>query len=437
MQAGVIGWCTSLVTYRGARRFDLGTGGCNGAPPAVGAPLFGARDGGIGSAGLSYVFTAPGVAAVRVAHGPTILTRADPRLPFGFRAAVFSLPERLLRDPGVELSALDSAGRAIPGDAYAGPVTEATRSWRAPNRPAAGACSIAPRRGAPVILQSGSVLSDAVGDPGILGRAFLPCLNTSFTFHGTRFAAAVLLDAKHPGRMPANLPDMQPLAGQRGILARRGAMTNLFDDLANNLDMAARRAGSTWLVVAGGANGTQRTAALNALVVGPLDLHRPSPPSERPRHALCWIAYRDGSGLRALSQAATTSPPPILALLRRGGWRIHGAYRELRIGSTGYILPSHGQAFLASPPCATATFLMGDWTLQATVMLAVGRGLPAQLQGRAPIDGQAGAVRRRGAQDEGAGIWQKVGGAWLRVTGATTVQEETLLNELTVTSPAR
>ena len=437
MQAGVIGWCTSVVTYRGAENFDLGTGGCNGAPPAVGAPMFGVQDG-IGSPDLSYVFTAPQVAAVRVAGGPTILTRPDPRLPFGFRAAVFSLPERLLsHSPGVALSALDSTGHVIPGDAYAEPVTEETRSWRAPNPPASGACSISPRRGSPVVLKSGAVLREAIGDPGIIGYAFLPCLDTSFTFHGTRFAAAVLLDAKQPGQTPAKLPDMQPVAGHPGILARRRAMTNLFNDEANNLDIAARRVRNTWLVVAGGANSAQRTAALNALIVGPVDLNLSSPPAQPPRHALCWIAYHPTSSLRALSQTATTSPPPVLALLRRrSGWRTHGPLKYLTIAHTTYILPRNPQAFLARPACATATFLMGDWTLEATVQLTVGKGVPIQLKGTVPIDGHAAALRRQGAEGERAGIWQRVRGAWLQITGATTLQQEALLNKLTVTTPA-
>jgi hypothetical protein len=436
MQTGVIGWCTSLVTYRGAQRFDLGTGGCNGAPPAVGAPVFGADDGGIGMAGLSYVFTAPQVAAVRVKGGPTILTRPDSRLPFGFRTAVFSLPERLSRI-GVALSALDATGRVIPGDAYAQPVVEATRAWRAPEPPASGACSISAREGSSVVLKSGSVLSTAIGDPGIIGRAFLPCLDASFTLHGTRFAAAVLLDAKQPGQTPAELPDMQPLAGHPGIFARHRAMTNLFNDEANNLDISARRVKNTWLVIAGGANSTQRTAALTALTVGPVNLNQPSPPDEPPRHALCWIAYHPASGLRALSQTARTSPPPVLALLRRrSGWRTHGALKELTLGHTTYILPRNEHAFLARPPCATATFLMGDWTLEATVQLTVGKGVPIQLQGTAPIDGHAAVLRRQDAEGERAGIWQKVGGAWLQITGATALQQESLLKALTVTAPA-
>ena len=437
MQAGVIGWCTSVVTYRGAENFDLGTGGCNGAPPAVGAPIFGAQDG-IGSPNLSYVFTAPQVAAVRVAGGPTILTRPDPRLPFGFRAAVFSLPERLLaHDPGVGLSALDSTGQVIPGDAYAEPVTEATRSWRAPSPPASGACSISPRRGSPAVLESGSVLSAAIGDPGILGHAFLPCLDASFTIHGTRFAAAVLLDAKQPGHLPAELPDMQPVAGRPGIFARHRAMTNLFNEEPNNLDIAATRVGNTWLVVAGGATSTQRTAALNAFTVGPLDLKRPSPSAQPPSHAVCWIAYHPTSGLRALSQTAATSPPPVLAILRRrSGWRIRGPLKELTIGHTTYILPRNEQAFLARPPCATATFLMGDWTLEATVQLSVGKGLPVQLKDTTPIDGKSAFLRRHGAEGERAGIWSDVSGAWLQITGATALQQETLLKELTVTTPS-
>ncbi len=437
MQTGVIGWCTSLVTYRGSQSFDLGTGGCNGAPPAVGAPMFGAQDGGVGEVGLSYVFTAPQVAAVRVARGPTILTRPDARLPFGFRAAVFSLPLRLLRGPGVELSALDATGRVIPGDPYAEPVTEATRSWRAPAAPATGACSISPRRGAPVVLLSGTVLRQAIGDPGLIGRAFLPCLDTTFTLHGTRFTAAILLDAGRPGRMPAELPGMQPLAGRPGILTRRRAMTNIVDDEANTLDIAARRDGTSWLVVAGGRDSAQRAAALQALTVGPVDAGRAAPPPTRPSGARCWIAYRPAGGLRALSQTARTGPPPVLtALARRGGWRVHGRFREITVGHTTYVFSRAERAFLANPPCASATFLMGDWTLEATLQLAVGRGLPSQLAGTTLLGARAGRVVRRGSQGGGT-TWQQVGGAWLAVTGATVGRQEALLRALTVTAPAR
>jgi len=214
-------------------------------------------------------------------------------------------------------------------------------------------------------------------------------------------------------------------------------MTNLFNDLANNLDLTARRIRNTWLVVAGGASSAQRIAALNALSVGTVDLNRPSPPDKPPSHALCWIAYQPTSGLRVLSHTAATSPPPVLALLtRRSGWRIHGPLEYLTIGHTTYILPRKPQAFLADPPCASATFLMGDWTLEATVRLAVGKGLPSQLDGTTPIDGQAAVLRREGAEGERAGIWKKVGGAWLEITGATTLQQETLLNDLTVTAPS-
>jgi hypothetical protein len=188
-------------------------------------------------------------------------------------------------------------------------------------------------------------------------------------------------------------------------------------------------------------NGAQPMAALNALVVGPVDLNRPSRSSDRPRRALCWIAYHPSSGLRALSQTATTSPPPILVLLRRRkGWRIHGSFKELTVrnktGNETYLLSRTEKAFLAQPPCATATFLMGDWTLEATVRITAGKGLPAQLQGTMPIDGQVPFRRRRGATGEDAGIWRKLGGAWLQITGATTPQQEALLKDLAVSAPA-
>jgi hypothetical protein len=79
---------------------------------------------------------------------------------------------------------------------------------------------------------------------------------------------------------------------------------------------------------------------------------------------------------------------------------------------------------------------MGDWTLEATVQLTVGRGLPVQRKDTTPIDGTAAFVRRHGAEGERAGIWQEVRGAWLQITGATALQQEALLKELTVTTPS-
>jgi len=80
---------------------------------------------------------------------------------------------------------------------------------------------------------------------------------------------------------------------------------------------------------------------------------------------------------------------------------------------------------------------MGDWTLEATVELTVGKGLPAQLQFTAPIDAHAAALTRRGAEGEAAeGDWQKLRGAWLQITGATNRQRQALLEQLDITAPA-
>lgn len=192
-------------------------------------------------------------------------------------------------------------------------------------------------------------------------------------------------------------------------------------------------------MIAGGTKTSERLSALDALAVAAPVLNRPSRPREAPRHALCWIAYSPAGDLLALSQTATRTPPPILALLkRRVGWRTHGAFRELTVGrSTRYILPANNRAFLAQPPCATATFLMGDRSLEATMELVVGKGLPIQLNGTAPIDGingQQALLRREDSNDERTGIWQRIGSAWLHITGATTAQQEALLKRLKLTT---
>ena len=78
LEPGSIGWCTwiqfrDVPSLRARGGGGMGGGGCGGGTPAVGSPLFG-PDGDRGP-GLWYVLTAPQVAAVRVANGPTVLTR--------------------------------------------------------------------------------------------------------------------------------------------------------------------------------------------------------------------------------------------------------------------------------------------------------------------------------------------------------------------------
>jgi len=183
LRAGVIGWC-NFIAFDGirghffvshgarGRRTEpaaFGGGTCGTGTPAVGSPLF-ATDGSLG-AGLWYVLAAPQVAAVRVANGPTVLTRGDPRLPYGYRAAVFTLARKSFAHGFPRVTALDAEGHAIPGGAYAHPAQDPTQSWSDPARPVAGACPLRVQHGTEVELRRGTVVTAVVPDPGIIGHA--------------------------------------------------------------------------------------------------------------------------------------------------------------------------------------------------------------------------------------------------------------------------
>jgi hypothetical protein len=124
LTAGTVGWCTQVgygyrAGVKGAR--IVGSWSCGSATAGVGSPIFAAC--GCGGTGPWYVLTAPQVAAVRIAGGPTVLTQTDRRLPFGFRAAVIASGRKA---PVYELTALDAAGRPIAGTEAVTPV-QATR----------------------------------------------------------------------------------------------------------------------------------------------------------------------------------------------------------------------------------------------------------------------------------------------------------------------
>jgi hypothetical protein len=90
----------------------------------------------------------------------------------------------------------------------------------------------------------------------IAGRAFFSCIDTEYFLHHWPLDAAILLDAQHPGRAPAGIPEMTAVGGAPGyfnVPSRwNGAIT-------------ARRVGAAWMVVAGGSGTAQRVDVLRHL----------------------------------------------------------------------------------------------------------------------------------------------------------------------------
>ena len=154
IQAGQIGWCVSTRTFTpSGRAQDRGTGGCNTPAATAGQPVLGTQTI-INGGGLSYVFTSGAVRAIRIAGGPTVLTRPDRRLPDGYRAAVFQYqPPKgalgLVRIPGGGahlIAALSASGEELTQDS-SGPPVEPTTLVAVPGCPTAGVCSLSAKPG--------------------------------------------------------------------------------------------------------------------------------------------------------------------------------------------------------------------------------------------------------------------------------------------------
>jgi hypothetical protein len=432
LTAGTIGWCTILHTYNGNTPVDLGTGGCGSAPTALGSPMFGTPGGDMD--GFTYLLTASQVAAVHVAGGPTVLTRADPRLPFGIRAAVFTLPPRL-RGHSVTFTALDGFGNPLPGDASAESIQESVEPLLPGTR---GSCTLSGGRGARVVADT--VVRSIVADAGIIGGAFLPCLNATIAGSGIGLVASVVLDARDPGVAPADLPGMTPLAGHPGVFDRQQAFplawtppndTDLPDYNVGN-SISARRVTGAWLVVGGGTT-AQRVAALSALSVGPIVVGRAiGPPAPSVPGPICTITAKAAPAVTPLSSWNATTMPIQILLMKRPGGRVIGAFRNFMIGSTDYMIPRDPEKAVVWAPCSQSAFLVNGWALEASLSVQTGtHGTPEALQGLVPVAGSPGVFTQGDHWGEAPSTWKHIGHLWLQVTGGSgTGQQEQLMATL-------
>lgn len=442
IQAGQIGWCVSTRTFSPTGRVqDGGTGGCNTPAPTTGAPVLGTQTI-VNGGGLSYVFTTGAVAAIKIAGGPTVLTRPSSRLPDGYRAAVFQYkppPGALgsMRIPGGAanlITPLSSSGSAIAQDS-SGPPVEPTRSWLYPHTPAAGVCSLSAKPGSALRTGSGSVVTATIAAPTITGAAFLPCVNEDLylprhtdqpdasaglgTYLVGAMVGAILLDAARPGRPPASLPGMHLIPASHGIYDSPSA--DVFAGNANN-GLTAKRIANAWVVVAGGTSVVQRTAALNDLIP---DVHLApagASPASTPG-ALCQITYRPISGLQETTQAEITTTrrvaPPVLADQSREQHTLTTAFAKLRrdeaahprdraaiasdqaavslLQQAGFEAIQEGNSLFA-PSCAQATFYYRQhWSMTATMILAT-RDCPSQ---RVPMSCRHKAAAQRATLTRG------------------------------------
>jgi hypothetical protein len=305
--AGEAFWNTSIL-YNKNGRFGSGEGG--GSLYATRSnPLFGGVGVSISSTPprgdtVGYVMTAPYVLAVRVGDR-TIRTFSSPDLPAGDRAAVLFLPagypnlvmgwrpgqpirshetfppllgHRPITIRTIAILPIDRNGNVI-ATSQRMPFMPFASFWQArsavtpnitespyhgPTRPLPGACELARRGLRALTPEWGHVINVIPSYPDAVGALLVSCVDTEYYLHGWGLEAAVLLDARRPGRVLATLRGAQPVAGHPGTVnAPDGGLT-------------ARRIGNAWLVVQGGSGLAQRLQALSALRIGKLDLRRVS-----------------------------------------------------------------------------------------------------------------------------------------------------------------
>jgi len=223
-------------------------------------------------AGVRYLLVTTGRAAyASVDGGPQIPLQPAVGPPYELRAALYEVPgvterevrgrERRLR---IEVKLTDATGAPLAEPTNAtvrpNPALE-TRIWEAPARPARGLCSIGAGRFPGLRALSGSVISVLRPVTGVVGRRWLTCATTAFSYRGgPTLEAWVLLDGTRPGRRPDDIASMTPVAERPGFLqARPGEAVAV-----------ARRIRHGWLLVRGGTGLAQclsLVAHLHAAVV--------------------------------------------------------------------------------------------------------------------------------------------------------------------------
>lgn len=255
LQGGTSGWCLTVVM--------MGKGGCT-VPPTSAGPIFVENCDGSASTGIEiYALVTSKVAAVSIAGGPQIPTRAETALPNGLRAVFVEIHSQANSH---QISSENTCPHFVPLGISGAPIKRSSKptlslaatlpgrmEWQHPAQRLAGACQISVRHLPGFSAHWGSVATRIGPSRGLIGRAFLSCADTEyFSQEDTSMDAAVLLDASYPGTTPAPLPGMRPLPGHHQVFRARGS----------GGELVASRIREGWLVVEEGGTGLQEPLAL-------------------------------------------------------------------------------------------------------------------------------------------------------------------------------
>lgn len=238
--AGAAGWCMATAS----NTLTGGSASCGGSRTSTG-PIFAESCTGNETVAHVYALTRDEVAAVSVDGGNPIRTAPNSTLPDGLHAvAIELLGQKLSPQNCPKLTPIDANGSPIHRRGKSGtPLVQLLpfRQWEEPSHPPRGVCRlVANRVPREFVAANGSVVLQARRLPGLLGRAFLACVDTTFIYRNeNHLRAAVLLNASDPGATPPPLPGIRPIAGHGKIFEAPGSQG----------EMVARRIPGGWLVV--------------------------------------------------------------------------------------------------------------------------------------------------------------------------------------------
>ncbi len=240
LRAGAVGWCTTVRFTSDGRptgfAADCGGAAAGGVPSVAGA--FGVAGRGL----LRQEIVTRRVAVVVFPGNRRVVPRAEPRLPFGWRAAILYEPSARYDPRRPDFASFEDArGRPIANPFSQSRFARGARSRKVTGAQPATRCVIGAAAGFRVVHARVAVGKPRV--PRLEDPAFGSCARTVFRRRGgrrTSLNAAILRDAERPAARAATLPPTPGLLG--------------------------RRLGPAWLVVSGGTTADRREllAALDA-----------------------------------------------------------------------------------------------------------------------------------------------------------------------------
>jgi hypothetical protein len=262
LDGGTAGWCVAVdeIASRG-----IAGGGC-GALPVSTEPFVTAMSGESLKTRTETitVLTTPAVAAILVNGRRRVATVVPPGVPYGLRAAQLVLPLKVKRSKtgrlGVSmpreprLTALTASGRPLSTPGERGEPLRLSPH---------GPCALN-AAGLPGLQPKWSHVAAAIESApiGLVGRAFFSCIDTEYFLGPSALDAAVLLDAAHPGSLPAAIPGLTSVPGTPRYVNGQGYFNGPGDFKG---ELTATRIGDAWLVVAGGSGLKQRIEVLRHL----------------------------------------------------------------------------------------------------------------------------------------------------------------------------